>query len=64
VSRTYVDRNGDRWIDTGRRRGGEPVLACPAPINPADAGTGPSYPWTLAEVRQAFGPLAEEAHAA
>ncbi|MCG7524909.1 hypothetical protein MHW47_10735 [Streptomyces sp. OfavH-34-F] len=61
---TYVDRDGDRWIDTGRRRGGDPVLACPHPITPADAGTGPSYPWTYAEVRAHFGPLVKETPAA
>ena len=64
MSRVYIDRDGERWVETGRIRRGSPVLACPAPTNPADAGDGPSYPWTLAEVAAAFGPLAEEAPAA
>ncbi|MGW0933160.1 phiSA1p31-related protein [Streptomyces sp. NPDC002644] len=54
---TYTDRDGDVWTVTGRTTGGEPVLSCPTPTDPADAGDGPSYPWTLRTVGAAFGPL-------
>ncbi|MFI8351230.1 hypothetical protein [Streptomyces sp. NPDC085596] len=55
----YVDRDGDTWVGTGWTDGGDLLLACPKPLNPADAGEGESFPWTLAQVRQAFGPLTE-----
>lgn len=53
----FVDRNGNVWVADRHNAAGELVLACPNPVNPEDAGEGESYPWTLREVQQAFGPL-------
>ncbi|MDT0387879.1 hypothetical protein [Streptomyces dubilierae] len=53
----FVDRDGDVWTASGHTAGGELVLACLEPHEPRDAGDGESYPWTLHEVQQAFGPL-------
>ncbi|MDL5205068.1 hypothetical protein [Streptomyces sp. ALI-76-A] len=54
---SFVDRDGDLWVPNGRTADGELLLACPAPQDPADAGAGESFPWTLRSVRLAFGPL-------
>ena len=53
----FVDSSGDVWRPAGHDGRGELVLACPEPQDPRDAGEGDSYPWTLREVRKAFGPL-------
>jgi len=54
---TFVDREGDVWVGTGRNPGGELLLSCPQPSNPEDAGEGESFAWTLRLVETAFGPL-------
>ncbi|GGQ83373.1 hypothetical protein [Streptomyces flaveolus] len=56
-SAEFVDVNGNVWVADRHNDRGELVLACPAPVNPEDAGEGESYPWTLHEVQAAFGPL-------
>lgn len=53
----FVDRDGDVWVATGHTPSGELLLSCPQPHDPEDAGSGESYPWTLRDVRKAFGPL-------
>lgn len=53
----FVDRDDEVWTAAGHTTSGELVLACPTPHRPEDAGHGDSYPWTLREVQQAFGPL-------
>lgn len=53
----YIDADGDRWEPAGITEDGDVLLACPEPQNPADAGDGNSFPWTLRTVRVAFGPL-------
>jgi hypothetical protein len=53
----FVDASGDVWTASGHNAAGELVLACLMPREPRDAGEGESYPWTLHEVQQAFGPL-------
>ncbi|MFF5501232.1 phiSA1p31-related protein [Streptomyces roseolus] len=61
----YVDRDGERWTFPGQTTPrGEPIVACPAPRDPHEAGTGPSHPWTLHAVDARFGPLTEENPAA
>jgi hypothetical protein len=56
----YVDREGDVWLPDGETAAGEPRLKCPAPQSPEDAGTGPSFEWTLSLVESLFGPLTEQ----
>lgn len=53
----FVDGAGDEWIPAGHAGNGELLLSCPEPREERDAGEGESHPWTLREVRQAFGPL-------
>lgn len=53
----FTDASGDDWQPVGHNRAGELVLSCPQPHEARDAGDGDSFPWTLAEVRKAFGPL-------
>jgi hypothetical protein len=53
----FTDASGDDWIPAGNNADGELVLSCPNPSDPGDQGEGPSYPWTLREVRSQFGPL-------
>jgi len=54
----FVDRVGDEWVPNGTDPlTGELRLECPKPQALEDAGDGPSYPWTLSEVRHLFGPL-------
>ncbi|MBC2903207.1 hypothetical protein [Streptomyces cupreus] len=53
----FVDSSDDVWVPNGHTSDGELLLACPNPHNPEDAGHGASYPWTLHEVQQSFGPL-------
>ncbi|MEV7389562.1 hypothetical protein [Streptomyces sp. NPDC091215] len=53
----FVDASGDVWVATGHTAGGELLLECPEPRDPADAGDGESFPWTLHKVQAAFGPL-------
>ena len=53
----FVDRDGDVWQATGHTDSGELLLACPEPQDPADAGEGESFPWTLQAVQRTFGPL-------
>ncbi|AFU62173.1 hypothetical protein SV1_33 [Streptomyces phage SV1] len=61
----YVDRQGDRWTYTGQTTPrGEPIVACPAPRDPTETGTGSSHPWTQPAVDARFGPLTEETPAA
>ncbi|MEV8032225.1 hypothetical protein [Streptomyces sp. NPDC086182] len=55
----FVDRDGDEWIPDGVDAAGELRLSCPEPAEPGDQGEGESHPWTLSEVRSAFGPLTE-----
>ncbi|MEV6180134.1 phiSA1p31-related protein [Streptomyces sp. NPDC052015] len=58
---TWVDCDGNVWEPAGHTETGELLLSCPNPLNPEDAGTGPSFPWTLALVERAFGPLTPQA---
>ena len=53
----WVDRDGDRWVASGRTPAGDVLLACPAPQDPEDAGEGESFAWTLRLVEAGFGPL-------
>lgn len=53
----FTDAEGNDWVPAGHNGVGELVLSCPAPLDPADQGDGPSYPWTLHEVQSVFGPL-------
>lgn len=53
----FVDSAGDVWVATGHTLGGELLLSCPRPHDPQDQGDGESFPWTLALVQAAFGPL-------
>ncbi|MEV5168247.1 hypothetical protein AB0K66_26985 [Streptomyces werraensis] len=53
----FVDRAGDVWTASGHNGRGELVLTCSEPHEARDAGEGASYPWTLHDVQQAFGPL-------
>jgi hypothetical protein len=57
----WIDRNGETWVQAGHTSNGELILACPEPSNPEDAGEGASFPWTLAQVEAAFGPLTPRA---
>jgi hypothetical protein len=57
----FIDRDGDVWESNGHTADGELLLACPAPSNPEDFGDGPSFPWTLAKVERALGPLTARA---
>jgi hypothetical protein len=56
----FVDRDGDVWVPNGTDSAGELKLSCPNPAEPGDQGEGESHPWTLPEVRSAFGPLTEQ----
>jgi hypothetical protein len=53
----FVDRDGDTWVPNGHAPDGEPLLVCPQPQNPEDAGEGESFAWTLRLVEVGFGPL-------
>lgn len=53
----FTDRDGDVWTAHGNNAAGELVLSCTNPSATADAGNGESYPWTLREVAEVFGPL-------
>jgi hypothetical protein len=53
----FVDRDGDVWVPSGHTPDGEPLLACPQPSDPEDAGVGESFAWTLRLVEVGFGPL-------
>lgn len=57
MAQAFVDRDGDVWVADGLTADGESLLACPNPRNPGDLGDGLSFPWTLARVEAAFGPL-------
>jgi hypothetical protein len=53
-----VDRDGDVWVPTGRvATDGQPLMECPQPSDPEDAGVGESFAWTWRLVETAFGPL-------
>jgi hypothetical protein len=55
-----MDRDGEVWRSYGTdASSGELLLACDEPHDPADRGTGPSFPWTLRTVGMWFGPLTE-----
>lgn len=60
----FVDSRGETWVQAGHTSEGELILGCPEPSNPEDAGEGPSYPWTLSQVEEAFGPLTAQADVA
>ena len=53
----WVDSNGETWVPAGHTSSGELILACPEPTQEVDRGEGSSFPWTLAQVERAFGPL-------
>jgi hypothetical protein len=53
----FVDRDGDVWTASGHNGRGELLLTCREPHEVRDAGEGESFPWTLHDVQQAFGPL-------
>lgn len=57
----FIDRNGETWVASGHTSKGELILSCPAPTQPEDRGEGTSFPWTLAQVERAFGPLTARA---
>lgn len=57
----FIDHDGDVWVPDGHTAEGELLLSCPEPQNPGDQGDGPSFPWTLAKVEAAFGPLTPRA---
>lgn len=61
IGAVLVDQDGDTWSVTGRTPEGEPLLACDQPLDPADQGEGPSFPWTLSKVDRWFGPLVPKA---
>lgn len=56
----YVDREGDVWLPDGTNAAGEQLVKCPTPQAPEEAGTGPSFEWTLSLVESLFGPLTEQ----
>ena len=53
----WVDREGDKWVASGRTPAGDVLVACPQPNNPEDQGHGESFAWTLRLVEAGFGPL-------
>lgn len=57
----FIDRNGETWVQAGHTSDGELILGCPEPSNPEDRGEGASFPWTLSQVEDAFGPLTARA---
>lgn len=53
-----VDRDGDVWVPTGGTSDdGQPLMVCPQPQSPEDAGSGESFAWTWRLVETTFGPL-------